>query len=223
MAAPDIVFKFNSGSEGSPTWTDILAGEIITFTGAGSSAGDLKAIPVPEGGNLIHIADECWIDKGTDTEVANYKDGSEGQDHTSYSTDFFTVNPSDTNIFAIQADTNPEAQAGELEAWDDTSYNTTAKEILNGTAGLGVHSQLRACETASNVTPATAGGTIPGGYLTQGGQTATYQLLGSTESLTFSSSLTAGNQNRFIMHLFVLDDSAAGSETVELTYKYYYT
>ncbi len=223
MAAPVISLSFNSGSDASPTWVAIGAGEVITFTGAGSSAGDLKPIPVPTGSNLIHLADELWNDEATDTEISIWKDGSEGQDHTSYSTDFFTVNPTITNVLAIQGDTNPESQAGVLEAWDDTGYNTTAKEILNGTTNLGVHSQLRAAFTASNVTTGAGVGAIPGAYLTQGGTTTTYQLQGSTRTQTASTALAAGNQNRIILHLFVVDDSAAGVETIEFTYLYYYT
>lgn len=221
MAAPTISLSYNSGTEGSPTWTAIAGGEIITFTGSGSSAGDLKPIPVPTGSNVVHMADELWIDKGTDAEVTLYDGG--GGDATTFVADIFPSNPSNTNIFAIQADTNPESQAGELQAWDDTGYNTTAKEILNGTTNLGTHSQLRAAETASNVAPGAGAGSIPAGYLTQGAQTTTFQLQGSTRSITFTTALTAGNQNRFILHLFVVDDSTAGAETVELTYKYYYT
>lgn len=223
MAAPTISYQYNIGSDAAPSWTTIAGGEVITFTGSGSSDGDLKPIPVPTGSNLIKLGVELWINKATDAEIALWKDGSEGQTHDSYTTDFFTVNPTITNTFAVLVATNPETQAGEMEAWDDTGYSTTAKEILNGTANLGVHSQLRMCFTASNVAVGAGAGTMPAPYQAQGGQTTTYQLQGSTRSQTAGSACTAGNQNRFTLHLFIVDDSAAGAETVELTYKYFYT
>lgn len=221
MAAPTILMKFNDNNEGSPNWVTIAGGEKITFTGSGSSNGDLRAIPRPVGSNKVHIADDLWIDKATDEAIPTYDAG--GQDTTDYTSDMFSSDPTNTNVIAIQADTNPESQAGELEAWDDTNYNTTAKEVLAGTGNLSTHSQLRAAETASNVAPGAGAGSMPGPYQSQGGQTTTYQLQGSTRSITFSSALSAGNQNRICLHLFVVDDSTPGLEEVELTYKYYYT
>ena len=221
MAAPTITIEYNDGSDASPSWIAVGAGEVITFTGPGSSDGDLKPIARPIGSNLVKIADALWINKGTDDEVTLYDAG--GQEVTSYAVDMFPTDPTITNLFAIQATTNPESQAGELEAWDDGSYNTTAKEILNGTGSLGVHSQLRAAETASNVVVGAGVGSMPGAYQSQTAQTTTYQLQGSTRSITFTSPLSAGNQNRITLHLFVVDDSAEGAITVELTYHYFYT
>ncbi|MEE9215697.1 MAG: hypothetical protein V3U54_13160 [Thermodesulfobacteriota bacterium] len=222
MASPTIVFKYNSNTEASPTWTDILAAETITFTGAGSTAGNLKPIPVPSGGDVVRIADELWIDKGTDAEITLYDAG--GQETDSFTVDMFASNPTNTNVLAIQADTNPETQAAELEAWDDTSFNATTKEILDGGASaLGVHSQLRAVETSSNVTPGAGAGSMPAAYQSQTAQTTTYQLQGDTRKITFTTALSAGNQNRIAIHLFVMDDSTAGVETVELTYRFFFT
>jgi hypothetical protein len=132
---------------------------------------------------------------------------------------------SNTNTFCIQADTNPETQAGEMEAWDNTSYNTTANECINGTSTtLPGHSQLRMVFTANEVAPATTtSGTIPAAYNSQTAETTTYQLQGSTRNQTAAGALTAGNQNRFITHLFIVDDSTAGADVCELTYRYFYT
>ena len=223
MAAPTISIRMNTGSEGTPTWSEVLAADVITFTGSGSSDGDLKPVPRPSGANKTHVADELWWEDNdsTDLEVTIYEGG--GDEAADYTTDIFPTDLTNTNYIAIQADTNPESQAGELEAWDDNSYNTTTKEMLAGTTELSGHSQLRAAETASNVTPATGAGSLPGAYETQTAQTTTYQLQGSTRSITFSSALSAGNQNRVICHVFTCADSTAGQETVELTYKYYYT
>ncbi len=221
MAAPTISIRLNTGSEASPTWTEITSGDSIVFTGSGSSDGDLKPIPRPVGSNKVRIADELWANRGTDVECTIYDAG--GQEVTDYTLDMFPSNPTVTNIIAIQADTNPESQAGELEAWDDTGYDSTTKEILAGTTNLGAHSQLRAAETASNVTTGAGAGSLAAGYQSQPADGTTYQLQGSTRKITFTTALTAGNQNRIASHLFVVDDSTAGSETVELTYKYYYT
>jgi hypothetical protein len=220
MAAPDIKFKFNSSTEASPTWTDIGLTDKITFTGAGSSAGDLKPIPRPTT-NKVRIADEVWIDTTVDVEITQYDGG--GQEVNSFTTDIFPTDPTNTNVFAIQADTNPEAQPGELELWDDTNFNTTAKETIAGTTNLGAHSQVRAAQTGSNVTPASGAGTMPGTYQSQTAQTTTHQLKGNTEKIVFTTALAAGNQNRFVLHLFVVDDSGAGLDTVELTYRFFFT
>ncbi len=224
MAAPTILFR-RTTSETTPAWVTIDANTTITFTGAGSSDGDLKPIPVPTGSNVVRIADELWVDTSTDIEITIYADDPAGGLETdSFSVDMFASNPTTTNTLAIQADTNPESQAGELEAWDNTSFNSTTNEILAGTTNLGVHSQVRAVETASNVVIATGAGTIPAGYSTQTAQQTTWQLQGDIRSLTFSSAITAaGQQNRIAMHLIVVDDSTAGLDQCELTYKYYFT
>lgn len=221
MAAPTILIKLNTGTEGSPTWTTVGASDTITFTGSGSSDTDLRPVPRPAGANKVHIANQLWVDTGTDLQCTVYEGG--GDEVADYVTDIFPTDLVNTNYIAIQADTNPESQAGELEAWDDESYNTTAKEMLAGTTENSGHSSLRAAETGSNVTPASGAGTIPGAYETQTAETTTYQLQGSTRSITFSSILSAGNQNRIICHNYTCADSTAGQETIELTYKFYYT
>ena len=226
MAAPVIIFNYNDvATDTSATnWIVIAGGDVITFTGAGSSDGDLKPIQRPDAtGNAVRIADDCWINTTTDVAVQLYDAG--GQEVADYVTDIFTSDASNTNVFCVQTDTNPETQAAEMEAWDDGTFTTDAKETLDATAlALGAHSQLRMVFTGNNIAPATTtAGTIPGAYNTQTAQTVTYQLQGSTRIQTAAGANTAGNQNRFILHLFIVDDSTAGAETVELTYRYYYT
>ncbi len=226
MAAPDIFFKYNdvTGDNDATVWTTIAGGDVITFTGTGSSDGDLKPIQRPDAtGNAIRIADECWINTGTDDEVGLYDAGA--QEVATTGEDIFTANPTNTNTFCIQADTNPETQAGEMEAWDDTNFDSTDNEVLDGTTTTLIgHSQLRMAFTGNEIAPATTtSGTIPGAYLTQFGTTTTYQLQGSTRNQTAAGALTAGNQNRFIIHLFIVDDSTAGADVCELTYRYFYT
>lgn len=225
MAAPTITFKFNdvSSDTDATNWTAIT-GDVITFTGAGSSNGDLKPIQRPDAtGQAIRIADELWINTGTDLEVQLYDAG--GQEVADTATDIFPSNPSNTNTFGVTATVNPETQAGEMEAWDDGTFTTDAKETLDGTASTLIgHSQLRCAFTANDVTEAlTSAGSIPGAYLTQVGTTTTYQLQGSTRTQTAAGALSTGNQNRFIIHLFIVDDSTEGAETIELTYRYFYT
>lgn len=223
MAAPTITFKGNTGTNGSPTWTTIGGSDTITFTGAGSSDGDLKPIPRPLSTG-IRIADELWINTGTDTEVSGYDGG--GQETDSYSVDMFASDPVAGNVIAIEISTNDETQAGELEAWDNGSYNSTANEILSA-AGLGItgHSQIRAAETASNIVIGQTTSTVPSGYENQFANSTTWQLQGDTRSITFTAACASAlpKHNRVVFHNFVMDDSTAGSDTCELTYKYYYT
>jgi hypothetical protein len=224
MAQPTIVFE-RTTNETTPAWVDIDANTTITFTGSGSSDGDLKPIPVPTGSNKVRIADELWVDTSTDVEITIYADDpAGGQETDNYNVDMFASNPTTTNTIGIRATVDVESQAGELEAWDNTSYNSTANEILSGTTNLGVHSQLRAVETASNVVSTTGAGTIPAAYSSQTAQSTTYQLQGDTRSLTFSAAIgTVNYGNRIAIHNFVVDDSTAGASSCELTYKYYYT
>ncbi|KKN86548.1 hypothetical protein LCGC14_0267240 [marine sediment metagenome] len=224
MAQPTIVFE-RTTSETTPVWVDIDTNTTITFTGAGSADGDLKPIPVPTGANLVRIADELWVDTSTDIEITIYADDpAPGQETDSYTVDMFASNPTTTNTLGIRATVDIESQAGELEAWDNTSFNSTINEILAGTTNLGVHSQLRAVETAVNVISTTGIGAIPAGYSSQAAVTTTYQLQGDTRSLTFSAAIgTVDFGNRIAMHVFVVDDSTAGASSCELTYKYYYT
>ena len=185
--------------------------------------GALVNITAPVAG--IRIPDEMWVDKGTDAEITEYKDGAEGQEVGDFVTDIFTANPVATNILAIQATVNAEAQAGELELWDNTSYNTTTKESLAGTTNH-VESFWIAVETSSNVAVGAGVGSIPAAYLTQTANTVTYKLEGSTRKITFTTALGVDNQNRWIMHMSIPDDATNPSEanrTVELTYHYYYT
>lgn len=222
MAQPTFTWQFvSAGTDAVPTWSTIGGAETITPTGAGSSDGDLKAIQAPSASG-VRLADECWIDQATDTQLSLYQNGG-GADISGYASDIFPTDLTNTNNFAILCATNSEAQAGELECWDDGSFNSTTNEMLAGTTNLSGHSQVRACETASNVASNAGAGSIPGPYNTQTAQTTTYQLQGDTRSLIFSTPLVTDNQNRFLLHLFVVDDSTAGLETSETTYKYYYT
>lgn len=221
MAEPTILLKYNDNTEGSPNWVTIGAAEKITFTGSGSSDQDMKNVIRPTGSNKIRIDDECWIQNGTDIVLPLYEAG--GDEVSDYVSDIFVTSLTNTNYFAIQADTNPEAQAGELEAWDDNTYATYAEEWLSAAGVIGAHSQLRAGETSSNVAPGAGAGSLPGGYDSQTGQTTTFQLQGDNRSITFTTALAAGNQNRFVLHSFTLDDSPAGVQNIYITYKYYYT
>src|SRR3990172_5401419 len=154
MAEPVIVWKYNSGSEGSPTWT--------TFTGA-------KTI-------------------------------------------YFTATATNTNIFAVQFDTNPTSTAPILTAWDSSAHSTTAKEILDGTTTVPAgNSLLRANLTSSNVLPASGAGTLAAGFKSQTSSTTTYQLKGDTYKQTASSAIDAGKQIRFALTCFIPDDIGAGT------------
>lgn len=222
MAQPTFTWKFASGgTDASPVWSNIDAADTITPTGEGSAPGALKPIQAPSVAG-VKIADECWIDKTVDDELTLYENGG-GGDIAGYSSDIFPSNLVNTNNFAIQCDTNNEAEAGELECWDNTSYNTILNEMLAGTTNLPGQSQVRAVETASNVSPSAGAGSIPAGYNSQTAQTTAYQLQGDTRKLAFAAALATGNHNRFLLHLFVVDDSTAGLESSEVTYKYSYT
>lgn len=219
MAAPTVTIKLNTNTDVAPTWTTVGA-DTITFTGSGSSDGDLKAIPRPTSTGVT-TAHELWVNSGTDLQCSAYDGG--GQTTDSYSVDMFSANPVNGNIVAIEISVNAETQAAEMEAWDTTSYVATTTEMISGTTNLGVHSQLRAVETGSAITFGDTDTTIPAAYQSQTAQQTTWQLQGDTRGFTFTTACTAAQKNVIALHLFVVDDSAAGSDTCELTYKYFYT
>jgi len=220
MAAPTVTIKLNTGAtDEAPTWTTV-GSDTITFTGSGSSDADLKAIPRPTSTGVT-TAHELWVNSGTDLQCSAYDGG--GQTTNSYAVDMFASDPVNGNIISIEITVNPETQAAEMEAWDTTSYVATTTEMISGTTNLGVHSQLRAVETGNAITFGDTDTTIPAGYQAQTADDTTWQLQGDTRGFTFTSACVATECNRIALHLFVVDDSAAGSDTCELTYKYFYT
>jgi len=223
LAAPTITIRYNDGTEGTPTWSEVVGTSTIVFTGPDSSDGTMDPITRPAAG--VRVADELWIETtGTDVQNTIYDGG--GQEVGDFATDVFTANPSNTNVMCVQASTNAESSAGILRAWDDNTYATVAEESIAGTTNH-VESFWRACETDSNVASSGARtGTIPGAYLTQTANTTTYCLEGTTFELQFSTALTAGNINVFLLHLLIPDDAtnpAEAARTISLTYHYFYT
>jgi hypothetical protein len=222
MAAPTITIAYNDNAEATPNWTDIAATSTITFTGPDSVDGTMDPITRPAAG--VRVADELWIvTTGTDVQSARYTGG--GQEVGDFVTDVFTANPTDTNVLGVTVATNPETSPGILRAWDDNNYNTIAEESIAGTANM-IESFWRAVETGSNVSEASGAGSIPGAYSSQTANTDTYCLEGTNHQLTFSTACTAGNMNRFLLHLLVPDDASnpvVASRTISLTYHYFYT
>lgn len=221
MAMPKISICVNTGSDKSPTWRKIEKGEVITFAGKNSSKDNIRPVPRPDGVNKTHISDELWLHGKSIEKSKVYEAG--GDESPEYNKSIFRTHLLNTNYFAIQADVNPESQAGELEAWDDIHYASAKKEILSGTKGLGGHSQIRAVETASNVKPSAGVGNLPDEYKVQTAQTTKFQIQGATRKIVFSQPLNAGMQNRIALHVLTVADSKAGQDMVELTYKHYYT
>ena len=205
----------------------VEAGDIITFTGAGSADADLKPILVPASGLLV--ANECWIDDPvTDFEVSSYDGG--GNTPANDGVDIFATDPVNTNVFAIQATVNGEAQAGELEGWDTGSYAAATKESLVGTTVSGDESFWRAGSTSSNVAVGAGAGSLPTGgvraYVAHFMTDTEYTLNGSTNTISFATALTVNLQNRWIMHVVIPSDATNPTEanrTIEMTYHYFYT
>lgn len=223
MAAPVITINYNDGTEGTPTWTEIVASSSINFTGPDTVDGTMDPITRPAVG--VRVADELWIvTTGTDVQVSLYDGG--GQEVADFVTDVFTANPTNTNILAIQASTDPETSAGVLRAWDDNTYSTTGEESIDGTSNM-VESFWRACETDSNVADTGARtGSIPANYLTMTANETEFALEGTTYELQFTTALSAGNINVFLLHLLIPDDAtnpAVAARTISLTYHYFYT
>ena len=132
MGIPTVEIKLNTNTDISPTWT-LVGTDTITFTGSGSSDGDLKAIPRPVSTGVL-TAPELWVNSATDLQCSAYDAGNQATD--SYSVDMFAVDPVNGNIIAIQITVDNETQAAEMEAWDTDSYVATTTEILTGTSNF---------------------------------------------------------------------------------------
>jgi len=200
MPSPTLIWYYNTGTEGTPTWSSTIStSQAFYFTGPDTTASVLDPVTAPSSGTKF--PEEMWVADyptfGTGTQVSLYEQA--------IST---AVN---TNVFAIQFNTNPTSTAPKLTSWDTTAHTTTAKELLNGTASTTGHSLLRGVITSSNVTPAAGAGTLPGTWGTQTTTTTTYQLQGDARFQTASASITAGNQIRFVLSCFVPSDIAAGT------------
>ena len=224
MAEPLIAITYNDASEGSPNWSDVAATSSIYFTGPDSIDGTMDPITRPANG--VRVADELWIETtGVDIMVSQYDGG--GQEVGDFVTDVFTSDPSNTNVMGITVGTNNETSPGILRAWDDNTYSSAGEESLIGIGSM-TESFWRAVETGSNVTEASGAGTILGGgtYESQTANTATYALDGTNNELTFTSAVTAGNMNRFLLHLLIPEaatNPALALRTISLTYHYFWT
>ena len=163
----------------------------------------------------------------TDWEISSYDDAGAGQAVSGTGVDIFGTDVVNTNVFAIQATVNAEAQAGELEGWDTNSFAAATKESLAGTSGSGNESFWRAGATASNVVVGTGAGSLPSGgvrdykdhYMTD----TEYTLDGSSNTISFATALEVDKQNRWIMTIVVPSDATNPSEsnrTIEITYHY---
>ena len=222
MAAPTIVWYINTSSNDTPSWTTIGGSDTIRFTGPDTVA-DSSFDPVTAPTSGYKVAEELWLDATSDAQCGRYQGGGATASYGS-APSWSLTNTGD--YIAIQAQTNPETAAGNLTAWDTASHSTTAKEILNDMNG-SAYSWLRAGETANNVShsASSSGSSLPSGYSTQTDATTTFQLKGSTYSITNSAACSADNETRYIIHCFVPHDASAGTSGHDpvLTYTYYYT
>ena len=223
MAEPTYVFSVNTSDTTTVAKQPLTASDTLRFAGA---SGVTDPITAPAVG-YYKVADKLWLDtSSTDYEVTRAEGGGTTATYTSAMG--WTLNKDDYII--IQATVDGESAVGDLTCWDDGNYNTTAREILNGTA-LMAHSFIRAVCTHDNVTTATLStddsSTIPSTYdTTQADTTTTHQLQGSTYSITQSAALTLNYEHRYVIHAYIPADAVNGEGTAhqcKLVYTYYYT
>ena len=123
--------------------------------------------------------------------------------------------------------TNTEAlsTAPKLEAWDDNSHSTTAKEILAGTTGTGNTSFIKAYNSgteASNTAPSQNWCT---NTTATGGSANPNALKGTTNYVTADSTPGASGNTTWAIACCIPSDASAGEtgHTGVLTYEYTYT
>lgn len=213
MAAPTVHFYINTNTEGSPTWTEILAADVIMPTGPDTTADPEFYDPVTAPGSGCKIAEELWIDDDSASsapyafECGTVYDG--------------TVN-TNQNVFRIFFETNPTSTAPILTAYDTSSHAADpAKEICTGTTTSNSAGWIKAIETTASAPGAswcTCGTTSAGGA-------STNCLDGDQRYVVCASAASANSAKLFNFVVYVPDDSGAGTTGHDpvMTCKYTYT
>jgi len=198
MAQPNVKLYINTGTEETPVWTEVDDSEELFFTGSKTTSGVIDKVMAPK--SLTKFPEQLW--KGDSETYGN------GIKCTTYEQDITVA--TNTNILAFQFDDNPTSTAPILTAWDDTNYNSTDYELLSGTTNYP-DCLLRGHITASDVLPSASIGSLNGNWKTQSITTDTYKLEGDTHKQIANSSISTGNQLRFIISCYIPFDIAEGT------------
>ncbi len=207
MAAPTVTFYINSGTDVTPTWTEVTSSMAFYFGGPSTTGSSLDAVTAPA--SSTKVAEQLW--------GANYPTYGSGTKCATYDG---TVN-TNQNVLSILFATNPTATAPILTAWDTSAHSTVNYEMLAGTAGTSNTSWLKAIETTSGA-PGAAWCTAT---LATGGAASPNALCGNTNYVQCAGAATANERKIFNFVCFVPSDASAGTtgHTPVLTCKYTFT
>jgi len=212
MAAPTLHFYFNVNTEGSPTWTEILAADIIKPTGPDTNATTEVYDPVTAPGSGCKIAEELWVD-----------DDSAGSAPFAFQNTAYDGTTADLqNIFRIFFATNATSTAPILTAYDTSAHAADpSKEICTGTTTSNSAGWIKATET----TGASSGAAWTTCGTTSAGSADPNCLDGDQRYVTCAAAATADSQKLFNIVIYVPDDAGSGTTGHDpvLTCKYTYT
>ena len=204
MGQPTVSIYINTGTEASPTWTEVTSAKTIYFAGSGTSSTTYNAVIKPASGSKV--AEELWIG---DSPYAN------GQKCTTYDG---TVN-TNQNVLRVYFANYGTATAPILTAYDNTSHNSTNVAILAGTTTSENKSLIKAVET-TNGAPSANWCSITTG--TAGGASVN-DLKGDTDYVVCSSAASANSHKLFNIVAFCPYDINVGDYAVVLSVKYTWT
>lgn len=208
MAAPTVSWHINSGTEGVPTWTEVLATDAFYFTGPATTPTSADPVTAPASG--AKLAEELW--KGDASPYAN------GVQCTTYDG---TVN-TNQNLMRVYFADNPTSTPPELHAWDANDHTSADKEILAGTVSTNNTSYIKAIETTDGAPGPGWCNETTANTPASGGATG---LRGDDGYITCSSAAIANSEKLFNLVCYVCAETGAGltGHDPVLTVKYTYT
>jgi len=190
MGQPVVTIYINTGTEGTPVWTEITSKASLFLTGPASSFGYGDNIDVPR--TSFNVGEEAWLSK-----ELYYVSGTQSS--------VFTIPSSATqnqNVIKVTFADYDTTNAPKLKAWDDSGADSNTKKIFAGTTTSSSSSLLKATETT--------GGAAAQNWCTITTETAgaatTNSLKGSTNYVQCSAVASADTSKYFNLALFSPND-----------------
>jgi hypothetical protein len=205
MAAPTVTIYLNTGTEASPTWTEVTSSHTIYFTGPDTTSTSIDPVTAPVSGTKI--AEELWF-------------GSSGS-YTQCTTYTGAVN-TNQNVLRVYFANNPTSTPPRLTYYDDTNHGSDpSDEIAAGTAGTGNTGWIKATETTSGAPPSNWCTATTG---SSGGAT-TNCLDGDQRYVECASAASANTAKLFNIVCYVPSDASSGTAGHDgvLSVRYTYT
>lgn len=209
MAAPEVSLYINTGSEGSPSWTEVATTDTMAFGGTNTTSGSIEKVTAPAAG--LAVAPELWAGS-----VSSWPAGTFNQCAT-----YGSVN---TNQYVLKVSfaTNPTSTAPILTYYDDVDHGADPDdEMATGTSGTNNTGFLKAIETTDGQPAAS----WCSGTTGVAGASTINCLDGDQSFVQCAAAATAGADKYFNMCGWLPSDATAGTAEHDgvLSVKYTHT